>query len=628
MKFKFTGNTDFFDKGIEIFGGMLAFEISPDGISVALEQRPGTLEVSFSDNCGCIRFDKRIHLYRGLGLLIENLRKVSSFHIAEQPQFDMDGVMVDVSRNAVLKVENVKLLLEKMAVMGLDTLMLYTEDTYKVDGLPYFGYMRGSYSYEELKECDDYADIFGIEIIPCIQTLAHIDQALKWNFAKEIKDTEDILLVGSQQTYEFLEKLIKTITKPFRSKKIHLCMDEAHLLGLGKYLDKHGYRRRFDIMSEHLQMVTGITDKYGLEPMIWSDMYFRLGSKTGDYYDMNAVIPEDVPGKIPANLSLVYWDYYHNDETSYLRLIKSNKQLRQDIIFAGGIWTWNGICVNYGKTFVTTNAAMSACKKEGVRKVIATLWGDNGAETNIFSALLGLQLFAEHGYNPQIDLDKLYERFEFCTGGNPQAFMDISLINQAPGAAGVFHDVANPPKYILWQDILTGLFDKHLEGLDLQTYYSKLEAKFINYASASGQWRFIFQMLHKLCTVLSLKSSIGIELKAAYDNRDKKQLGIIAADSLPKLYNSIDELRTAHRKQWFHTYKPFGWEILDIRYGGLLARVSTAQFRINEFLKGSITCIEELEEERLWFDNSEMPEGKGLGHCNLYHRIISASPIG
>jgi hypothetical protein len=362
--------------------------------------------------------------------------------------------------------------------------------------------------------------------------------------------------------------------------------------------------------------------------MIWSDMYFRLGSKTGDYYDMNAVIPEDVPGKIPENLSLVYWDYYHNDEDSYLRLIKSNKQLRQDIIFAGGIWTWNGICVNYGKTFVTTNAAMSACKKEGVRKVIATMWGDNGAETNIFSALLGLQLYAEHGYNPQIDLDKLYERFEFCTGGNAQAFLDISRINQAPGAAGIFHDVANPPKYILWQDILMGLFDKHLEELDLKAYYSKLDSKFINYASTSDQWKFIFKMLHKLCAVLSLKSGIGIELKAAYDSKDKKLLGMIAADSLPKLYNSIDELRAAHREQWFHTYKPFGWEILDIRYGGLLARVNTAQFRINEFLKGSIASIEELEEDRLLFDNSEMPEDKGLGHCNLYHRIISASPIG
>ena len=35
--------------------------------------------------------------------------------------------------------------------------MLYTEDTYEVDGQPYFGYMRGRYSKEEMKEIDDFA---------------------------------------------------------------------------------------------------------------------------------------------------------------------------------------------------------------------------------------------------------------------------------------------------------------------------------------------------------------------------------------------------------------------------------------------------------------------------------------
>ena len=35
--------------------------------------------------------------------------------------------------------------------------MLYTEDTYEVDNEPYFGYMRGRYSADELRELDDYA---------------------------------------------------------------------------------------------------------------------------------------------------------------------------------------------------------------------------------------------------------------------------------------------------------------------------------------------------------------------------------------------------------------------------------------------------------------------------------------
>lgn len=628
MKITFKGNTDLLEEGIEIFGKILGFELSDDGISVSVEQRSGTIEVGYNNNNGYIKYDKKIHFFRALGIFIEQFQKSQSFYISEQPQFEMDGIMTDVSRNAVLKVSSIKLLLGKMAVMGLDTLMLYTEDTYEVEGLPYFGYMRGRYTFKELKDCDDYAYIFGIEIIPCIQTLAHIEQALKWNFAKEIKDTHDILLVGNEKTYEFLDKLIKSVSAPLRSKKIHLGMDEAHNLGLGKYLEQNGYKSRFDIISEHLKRVREITDKYGLEPMIWSDMYFRLGSKTGDYYDMDAVIPDDVPGKIPENMELVYWDYYHNDEDAYLQLIRSNKKLKKDVIFAGGIWTWNGLCVNYGKTFVTTNAAMSACKKEGIKKVFATMWGDNGAETNIFSALLGLQLYAEHGYAKEIDMKKLSERFEFCTKGKTQAFLDISGINQAPEVAGVFHDVANPPKYILWQDILLGLFDKHLEGLDLSTYYSGLEAKFEKHIIENPEWKFIFDMFHKLCSVLKIKSHIGLDIKTAYDNKSCTELREIADNTLPKLYMAIDNLRIAHREQWLYTNKSFGWEILDIRYGGLMARVNSAQARLLDYLNNKIDRIEELEEERLYFDNSEMPDGKGLGHCNLYHRIVSASPIG
>ena len=38
-----------------------------------------------------------------------------------------------------------------MSLMGQNRCMLYTEDTYEVDGYKYFGYLRGKYSKEELK---------------------------------------------------------------------------------------------------------------------------------------------------------------------------------------------------------------------------------------------------------------------------------------------------------------------------------------------------------------------------------------------------------------------------------------------------------------------------------------------
>ena len=56
-------------------------------------------------------------------------------------------------------------------------------------------------------------------------------------------------------------------------------MDEAHNLGLGKYLDKNGYSSRFEIMSKHLKRVLEIAEKYGYSCTMWSDMFFRLLNK-------------------------------------------------------------------------------------------------------------------------------------------------------------------------------------------------------------------------------------------------------------------------------------------------------------------------------------------------------------
>lgn len=61
-----------------------------------------------------------------------------------------------------------------------------------------------------------------------------------------------------------------------RSRRIHIGMDEAHRLGLGSYLARHGYRGRFQVMNEHLSRVLEISRRHDLRPMIWSDMYFDL----------------------------------------------------------------------------------------------------------------------------------------------------------------------------------------------------------------------------------------------------------------------------------------------------------------------------------------------------------------
>lgn len=627
MKLYFTGRLEGLEEGIKLFADELNFSISEDGIKVQVKCIPDNkIQVVKNKDGSFISFKEKIHFFRALGLFVEALRERDEFSIIEEPQFKTNGVMFDVSQgNAVINKENLKKLLLKMSVMGLNMMMLYTEDSYEIASEPYFGYMRSKYTHDEIKECDDYADMLGIEMIPCIQTLAHLIDALKWNCYSDIKEDDDTLLVGYDRTYEFVEKMISSVSAPYRSKRIHIGMDEAWKLGRGKYMDINGPRDKFDLMIEHLKKVLSITNKYGLKPMMFSDMFFMGSSNTGAAYDSGKIITvtPEMAAKIPEELQLVYWNYKHHSEQPYKMWLERHKALGSEPIFAGGIWSWNGFGVDYEKTFATTIPALNACKEEGVMEVIATIWGDGGTESNIYTNLLGLQLFAEQGYSKKFDMDKLKIRFKFCTGASFDSFMEITYLDKLPGTEPVEgFCFTNPCKYLLWQDMLMGLFDKNIEGMNLTSHYGNLQKHFESYVDSSGEFGFVFSFLEKLSAILSLKAEMGLKITEAYRNKNYLVLRDIAECKLPELYKKVNDLRTYHRELWFKVNKPFGWEVLDIRYGGLLARISSVISRISDYLEGTVREIEELNQERLYFSGTP-----GLIGCNMYSKMPSASRL-
>ena len=233
--------------------------------------------------------------------------------------FNKFGVMVDCSRNAVMTVEQLKKFITVISKMGYNQVHLYMEDTYEVNDEAYFGYLRGKYSKEELKELDDFAYGIGVELVPNIQTLAHMAAFLRWR--TDLKDIDDIMLVGNEKVYDLIDRMFASLRECFRTPLLHIGMDEAHNLGRGRYLDINGLQNRFDILLSHLNRVCDIADKYGFEPMMWSDMFYRIANG-GDYYATKSKFDTTIKEKIPEKLTLVYWDYYNLDKKTYDSMIK------------------------------------------------------------------------------------------------------------------------------------------------------------------------------------------------------------------------------------------------------------------------------------------------------------------
>lgn len=505
-------------------------------------------------------------------------------------RFDTFGVMIDCSRNAVMRPEIVKKYIDIISELGYNCLMLYTEDTYEVDNQPYFGHNRGKYSQEELKDIDNYAKTKGVDLIPCIQTLAHVDAIFHWSVYNNIRDCNDILLCEEEQTYKLIDDMFVSISKSFSSRVVNIGMDEAHMLGRGKYFDKHGAQDRFDILLNHLNKVSQIAKKYGFELLMWGDMFFRLLGNGGNYYGDDNEVPTSVKDMIPDNVTLVYWDYYSKDKANYDKKIKEHSAVKDNIWFAGGLWTWSGFAPHNRFSLETTKAAFDSCIEQGVKNVFVTMWGDNGSECSKFSVLPSL-FYASELAKGNNDLDIIKQKFEAKYGVKFDDFMLLDL----PLTPNGNENIINSDKYLFYNDCFMGLFDNMVKEDDGKKFGDM--AKQLEKVNAN-EFSYLFDTAIALCKVLEKKTNLGVRTYNAYHSKDINLLKSVVLD-YDIVILLLETFYDVYEKQWMLENKTHGFDVQDIRIGGLITRIKHCKKQLLRYINGDIEKIEELEEKRL-----------------------------
>lgn len=574
---------------LEDFAKEFSLSFSEDGAFVVCEERDD-LQAEYDGNTLKIGCPNGRGFFRALLLSAKDTRNKFSF--SEKCLLKDLGLMVDCSRGRVPTVNTVKRLIRILAALGYTSLQLYTEDLFEVEGEPFFGYLRGRYSKEDFKTLDGYAAAFGIELIPCVQTLAHFTASARWKqFAENKVDFGDILLVGAEETYAFLEKMFAALRDCFHSNKINIGMDEAHMVGLGKYLDLHGYENRFDILCRHLERVGKIAEKYGFQPMMWSDMLFRLAF--GGAYEANGKsVPEEVRKRVPENVRLIYWDYYSTEKAHYDDMFRAHKEFGRTVVFAGGFWTWVGFTPHNGFSFKATDAAIASAAEHGIDEMFFTVWGDNGAECSLFSVLPAMVRTAERIYGHE-DSDWLKQRFQAVSQIDYDGFLSLDLPDLPNGKP----NFNNPSKYLLYNDCLMGIFDFTTCEEDERLYvdYAK---KLLPYGK-NKKWGYLFESAAALCRVLSVKANLGNRTHEAYERGDKTALSHIAEKEYGAFLSDLRRFIKAFRVAWDRESKPQGREVHDIRLSGLYGRIAACRKTLRDYLAGRTERISELEEKRL-----------------------------
>ena len=517
--------------------------------------------------------------------------------------FDRFGVMIDCSRNAVPNLTALKRFIGILAGMGYDCAMLYTEDTYEIPTQPFFGYKRGKYTQAELRELDDYAASVGVELIPCIQTLAHVNALFRWAPYRRIRDCNDILLAGDERTYQLIDEMFASLSSSLRSRKIHIGMDEAHMVGLGKYLDKNGYRNRHEILLEHLNRVCEIARKYGYEPMMWEDMFFRL--EFGDYYvakkgeTFDGHFSKEVLDKIPQDLTQVYWDYYTESADVYETMLDLSAELSDKVWFAGGAWCWGGFTPHNRLSIRRNQIAIPVCKQRGVKNVILTMWGDDGGETPIFAVLPALMHAAAMAEG--MDEREMKEKFLEITGVCYDDMLALDLPNYIYGEERMVGS-ANYSKNRLYNDPLLGILDKNAEHPINPAIFGTYAARLGACAEKYAEFGYLFRTQATLCELLTKKFDLGIRTRACYEAGDKDGLRALADGDYLFCIEALERFYEAFRDQWETVNKTYGFELQDSRLGGVLLRLKDCRRRLLAYCDGKADSIPELTEEVLVHD--------------------------
>ena len=383
--------------------------------------------------------------------LVQLLEKIQNktlpaVEIIDWPDLSIRGISDDISRGQVSTLDNFKRIIKFISRYKMNVYMPYMEDMLQFKKYPSIGKGRGALSGEEVKEIVDYAGKHFVEVIPIFQTLGHYENIL--NQPEFVKYAEfpgaASLNVSGEETYEFLEDLLKEVFEMFPSEYFHMGADESWDVGLGK--SKHIVEQSSlaDVHAGHYQKVYDICKKYGKKVLMYSDVILNH--------------PE-ILDKLPKDIIIVDWHYrgdYNYPSTTIF------KEAGHQYYVSPSVW-------NFLTTFPENLQAIPNIQymtKDGIDNgasgMINSNWGDYGAETFKELILFGYAWSAQCSWNykasdeSEFSRNFFYDFYGIDDERSAEIYKTLSMpLNNVQWHYIWRHPLLPFPPYVWWEGNLT-----------------------------------------------------------------------------------------------------------------------------------------------------------------------------
>jgi hypothetical protein len=389
---------------------------------------------------------------------------VPEIEIEDCPDFPVRGVMLDISRDKVPKMETLFQLVDLMASLKINHIELYTEHTFAFSAHEIVWRNSSPMTAREIIELDSYCQDRFISLTPNLNSFGHFDRWLKHPEYKQFAECPDgylapwgeggqtkhgSILKPDKESLKLLESLYDEFLPNFSSPLFNVGCDETWELGQGWSANLCKEKGKTKVYLDHLIEINKLVRKNKRKMMFWADIILHE--------------PKYVPS-LPPDLIALSWGYEANHP--YAKEAEIFKNSGIPFYVCPGTSSWNSLT---GRTENCIGNLLNAAengKKNGAEGFLNTDWGDGGHHQYLPISYLGFLAGAAYSWSVEksrgIDLQGALDIFVFRDGSGTlgKAAYELGKVNEETGVLPVNAGIFN--RLLFWD-----MTDKKaLEGLE------------------------------------------------------------------------------------------------------------------------------------------------------------------
>ena len=400
------------------------------------------------------------HGLQTLAQLVPRNGRLPALEIRDQPDFRDRGLMLDVSRGKVPSRETLLELLDLCSRLRLNVLMLYVEHTFAFRRHPEIGRGASPLDAETILWLDAAAHDRGVELVPCLQSLGHMERILSIDRYAPLAESERgwSLSPALPETYALLEDLYDEFLPLFRSKRLNANCDEPFDLGTGRSARRAARRGRGAIFAEHVERLRRLAARHGKKLMIWADFAHQN--------------PEHIDS-LDREIALLDWWYEAEFDANRIRSLRGRGF---ETWACPGTSSWNCFFPRLDNAIGNVERWADAGRRHGASGLLDTDWGDFGHYNALGVSLQGYAWSAQQAWSggmSEKEFDRAFARRVFG-----EASPRIARLYRRLGA---IHDAGfqifngSALQYLYFDTLPKSFFLGHVERAALERSSARLD---------------------------------------------------------------------------------------------------------------------------------------------------------